>query len=215
MVALLHALHTIKDEEVSPIQLSEEAFEIENRILKSQVGKQDQYASAFGGMNHFIFYSTGRVKCEPIVISREIKEFFRDSLLLWTEIERPANEILSEQANQVEEKLNYYRLKSFADQIADLLTGSRTDLSQISRIIRESWDLKRKLSDGIANERVNSISSHLDELRLSGHKLLGAGAGGFFLVLEVGRQYKELQKLYKTLEFEIDQKGSRVIHILR
>lgn len=216
MVALLQALHTINHREVSPIQLAEEAFEIENTVLKSQVGKQDQYACAFGGMNHFSFYSTGRVKCEPIVVSKEIEEFFRDALLLWTEIERPANEILSEQANQVEEKLDYYRqLKEFADQVADCLTNSRAELSQISRIVRKSWDLKQKLSDGIVNRKVDSISKHLDDLGLKGHKLLGAGAGGFFLVLEVGRQSKELQKLYKTLEFKIDQKGSRVVHILR
>ena len=216
MVALLHALHVLREEEVSPIQLSEEAFEIESTILKSQVGKQDQYASAFGGMNHFIFHSSGRVRCEPILITKYIKEYFKRSLLLWTEIQRPANEILSEQAKEVPDKLHYYRkLKIYADQLADILTNSESDLSQVSTIIRQSWDLKQILSGGVTNEQVAMISRILDKESLPGHKLLGAGGGGFFLVLEAAGKLKKLQENFKTLDFRIDQQGSRVVHILR
>lgn len=215
MVALLHALHEMNGEEVSPIQLAEESFEIENTILKSEVGKQDQYASAFGGINHFIFSPNGRVKCEPIVVSKLVQNYFRNSLLLWTEVQRPANEILTEQVKELASKIDYYRkLKVLADQIADAMTSDALSIHEVTRLVRQGWDLKRSLSQDISSAQVELISNHLDELHLPGHKLLGAGAGGFFLVLEASSRIEQLQKFYKILNFEIDQKGSRIIHVI-
>jgi D-glycero-alpha-D-manno-heptose-7-phosphate kinase len=54
-VALLNALHALKNENASAVQLAEEASTVEIELLGSPIGKQDQYAAAFGGLNLFEF----------------------------------------------------------------------------------------------------------------------------------------------------------------
>jgi D-glycero-alpha-D-manno-heptose-7-phosphate kinase len=52
-VGLLNALHVFKKEYASAEELAREACEVEIEILKEPIGKQDQYASAFGGITSF------------------------------------------------------------------------------------------------------------------------------------------------------------------
>ena len=83
-VGLLHALHLLKGERVSPGQLAEEACEIEINILGNPIGKQDQFAAAFGGLNHMLFKKNGRVEIDHLVLQDNlIDEIFENSLLIW------------------------------------------------------------------------------------------------------------------------------------
>ena len=102
-VGLLNALHLLKGERVSPAQLAEEACEIEINILGNPIGKQDQYAAAFGGLNHIIFNKNGRVEIDHLVLHNNIiNEIFENSLLIWTGIQRDAASILSKQNKLVQ-----------------------------------------------------------------------------------------------------------------
>ena len=93
-VGLLNALHAFRGERVSPAQLASEACKIEIEKLKKFSGKQDQYASAFGGINKFIFSKNGEVKISPITISSQnINNFFSKIRLLWTDLQRDSSKI--------------------------------------------------------------------------------------------------------------------------
>jgi D-glycero-alpha-D-manno-heptose-7-phosphate kinase len=215
MVALLHALHAMIGDQVSPVQLAEEAFEIETTILKSEVGKQDQYASAFGGINNFEFYSSGRVQCEPIIMTKKIQDFFENSLLLWTEVQRSANQILVNQVQEIEAKTGYYaELRELSSLTTNALVDGNFNPNFISNLVRQGWQVKQKLSNEIVPEHVKRISVELDNLNLSGHKLLGAGGGGFFLVLNASNKRANLEKKYKVFGFKIELQGSRIIHLV-
>jgi D-glycero-alpha-D-manno-heptose-7-phosphate kinase len=51
--------------------LAEEACHTEIDILKEPIGKQDQYASAFGGLNQFVFHSDGRTTVQRIFLAAD------------------------------------------------------------------------------------------------------------------------------------------------
>jgi len=84
-VGLLNALHAYRGERVSASQLAEEASHIEIEVLKEPIGKQDQYAAAFGGLNLFCFKAGGDVTVEPVrLLNGTLKSLFDRILMFWT-----------------------------------------------------------------------------------------------------------------------------------
>ena len=100
-VALLLGLHAMRGEEISPIQVAEEACRVEIEILKSPIGKQDQYAAAFGGLNFFNFSTNGSVNIEPLYLPNvDSGRLLENIVLVWTGQSRKANVILADQATR-------------------------------------------------------------------------------------------------------------------
>ena len=96
--ALLKALHTYKKEIIHPRELAEEACHIEIDILGEDVGKQDQYIAAFGGLTCFEFRPDDRVEARPLAISTETLYNLEDNLLLFfTGYSRSASSVLRDQ----------------------------------------------------------------------------------------------------------------------
>src|SRR5512133_1561165 len=101
-VGLLHALHAYRGERVGPGQLAEEATHVEIDVLKEPIGKQDQYAAAFGGLNSFRFNPGGAVTVEPVRVRNNfLEELFAHIQIFWTGIQRDASSVLSEQRQNI------------------------------------------------------------------------------------------------------------------
>src|SRR4051794_37527880 len=83
-VGLLHALHAHRGEQVSPAELAEAACEVEINRLGEPIGKQDQFASAFGGLNYIRFSTDGSVQVEPIALSASACREFESRLMLFS-----------------------------------------------------------------------------------------------------------------------------------
>ena len=106
-VGLLNALHKFAGRDASPDQLAEEACLIEIDILGQPIGRQDQYAAAFGGINVISFDSEG-VRVEPIMVSCESQ--IRDEFtLVFTGLSRSASEVLREVPRDPNNKLTRLR----------------------------------------------------------------------------------------------------------
>ena len=115
-VGLLHSLHTLLGNNVSADRLAKEACEIEINKNGSPIGKQDQYAAAFGGLNVINFNSDGSVIVEPINLLPNIKESFQNHLLIFfTGQERSANLILLGQKQNITNKFEF--LKKMSDSV--------------------------------------------------------------------------------------------------
>jgi len=98
-VGLLHALHAIEGRHVSAEQLADEACRIEIEKCGEPIGKQDQYAAAYGGLNYIQFLRDGSVHVEPIALSRDARENLdRHFLMFYTGITRSASDILAGQS---------------------------------------------------------------------------------------------------------------------
>src|SRR5436190_4684649 len=215
-VGLLHALHAYRGERVSPSQLAEEATHIEINVLKEPIGKQDQYAAAFGGLNFFRFNPGGGVTVEPVRVSNSfLTQLFDHILMFWTGIQRDASSVLIEQKQNIPSKLDFLKkIRGHAHQLHDLATAGPFDPTLFGRILHESWELKRQLASTISSTQIDTYYQRAIAAGAEGGKICGAGAGGFLLFLVQPEKQPTVRKALSDLlevpiRFEVH--GSRVL----
>jgi D-glycero-alpha-D-manno-heptose-7-phosphate kinase len=216
-VGLLHALHLMRGERVSPGQLAEEACRIEIDILGHQIGKQDQYAAAFGGLNQMTFKRDGTVTIENLVPRAGlIENIFNNSLLVWTGIQRNAEEILGRQNQSIDSHRDKYdRLLAKINRCRDLLLNPTPNfLKDFGDFIEEAWSTKKSLESSISGSDIDLIHQKVKTVGGFGGKLCGAGGGGFFFEV-VHREFHQfvIQELgrHRTLNVGFEPHGSKVL----
>jgi D-glycero-alpha-D-manno-heptose-7-phosphate kinase len=183
-VGLLNALHAYRGERVTAGQLAEEASHVEMDRLGQPIGKQDQYAAAFGGLNFFVFKPGGAVTVEPQRIGgRALRELFGWMLLFWTGHQRDAGEILSEQQKNTDAKMDdLLGMRAHAHRLQELLhDGDTPDMVEVGRILDQTWQLKRGLASSISTGQIDEWYRRAREAGAIGGKLCGAGGGGCIL----------------------------------
>jgi D-glycero-alpha-D-manno-heptose-7-phosphate kinase len=215
-VGLLHALHAFRGERVSPGQLAEEATHIEINVLKEPIGKQDQYAAAFGGLNYFRFNPGGGVTVEPLRVSNEFLDaLFDHALMFWTGIQRNASSVLTEQKQNIPAKLEFLsRIRAHASELQKLATSGPFDPATFGRVLHESWHLKRQLASTISSQEIDVLYERAKKAGAEGGKICGAGNGGFLLfIVPPEKQPAVRQALSSLLEVPIrfEVHGSRVL----
>jgi len=214
-VALLLGLHALRGEEVSPVQVAEEACEVEIDILKSPIGKQDQYAAAFGGLNYLEFQTSGKVRIEPIYLSKiNTGRLLERSVLVWTGLSRKADTILEDQANRsFENSKQLIEISKLANTFKGQLLQATLDWAEIGRMISYGWRMKQTFSPMIVTPEIQEIAARLDEMDCYGYKLLGAGGGGFMFALIEDPQIAITKNLssWRTFIPELDHIGARIV----
>ena len=214
-VGLLHALHIYRGEHPSAGQLAEEASEVEIHRLGRPIGKQDQYASAYGGCNLFQFLATGGVSVEPLQFQGDgLDRLFRHVLLMWTGITRNAAHVLSEQQANTSERLPELELiRNQAHMLQSVLSnGFHAD--QLGVALNEGWCLKRRLALSVTAPALDAWYERAIDAGAYGGKLCGAGGGGFFLfIVAPERRRSVLDALGELREVPIgyEPQGSRVL----
>ncbi|MFC1570892.1 GHMP kinase [Candidatus Omnitrophota bacterium] len=212
-VGLLNALYAYKGQDVSRERLAREACEIEIDILGEPIGKQDQYAAAYGGINYIKFHKGGNVEVMPISLTEDqIKQLQKSLCLYHVGGSRKASDILSEQKKNmsIEDKILMLRkMVDMTDTLKDDLIGGKMDV--IGGVLHEGWSYKKGLASGISNEAIDEIYDKVLKNGANGGKLLGAGGTGFLLVHS--NDHSTLNKFlkYKSLPFAIDREGAKVI----
>jgi D-glycero-alpha-D-manno-heptose-7-phosphate kinase len=216
-VALLLGLHSIRGEQVSASQLATEACEVEINLMRSPIGKQDQYAASFGGFNCYEFLEDESIRIEPINITKKLTDqIFNNSIIVWTGKAREANIILRDQEERINDNLNCLNeIKKIANKFKSELIRSESDVKNLGRLIGKSWELKKKLSPLINDGAVGKIIDQLISLDSIGLKLLGAGGGGFIFVMfqDLTPQKKEQLSNLTYFSPEIDFTGARVVSV--
>ncbi|WP_226426218.1 hypothetical protein [Synechococcus sp. HBA1120] len=216
-VGLLHALHTIKGERVSASQLAEEACQVEIECLKNPIGKQDQYAAAFGGLNHFTFKTNGRVIIDHMVIENNLLDYiFDNSLLVWSGVQRDANNILSAQNEKVETRTSQYEiLKNDTLRMKEyLLNPDKELLNNVGSMLERSWQIKKGVEETITNEGIEDIHTLIRKNGSLGGKLSGAGGGGFFFEIIPKSKQPKIIEMYgssRVIKIKHEPLGSRIL----
>ena len=214
-VGVLNALYKHIGRDVNPEHLAKGACEIEIDKLGEPIGRQDQYAAAFGGMNRISFNPDG-VEVSPIALSRDLVERMeREFSLVYTNNTRSASAVLSEPPLDQGDKIA--RLRAIRDQAAEAEKLIRSgDLKSLGALLHETWNVKRGLSPLVSNDNLDSLYSRLIDLGANGGKLLGAGGGGFFLIHGApdlrSRLVDDLPPENRVIPLKIDHDGSRIIH---
>ena len=213
-VGLINALFTYAGTILSPAEIAEKACEVEINILKHPIGKQDQYAAAFGGLNHFAFNPDGTVDRKQIILSeQDRRRMHRKLMFFYTGITRDADNILSEQKANIADKtetLNYMKHQAY-DMYTLLTTKGFTE--EFGRMIHDGWLHKQKLAGKISDPQISQY--YEDALRSGaiGGKLLGAGGGGFLMFYcdEWLQQNVENALNIRRVDFRFTPNGTRVI----
>ena len=216
-VALLLGLHSIRGEQVSASQLATEACEVEINLMKSPIGKQDQYAASFGGFNCYEFLDDDSMIIEPINITKKLTDqIFNNSIIIWTGKAREANTILRDQEERINDNLsNLHEIKKIANKFKLEVSRSESNVKNLGKLIGESWEIKKKLSPLITDSAVGKITNQLSSLNPIGQKLLGAGGGGFLFAMfqDLTPQIKDQLKNLTYFSPEIDFIGARVVSV--
>ena len=196
---MLNALHTYKGESVTKRQLAEEACRIEVDILKKPIGYQDQYAVAFGGFNLIEFGKKIKVK------SLDPEELSDSMMLFYTGITRKSEKILSKM--RLKKKI-LDKIKKEVYQKLDHIT----DPVILGDLLDRYWVFKRILNKYVTNPKINKMYMKALSAGALGGKIVGAGGGGFLLLVVMPQDQKEVRGLgYRELRFNFSRFGSQVI----
>ena len=215
-VGLINAILKLKDIKLSKEKIAELAFKIESKSLKEDLGKQDQYISAFGNAQHFI-YNKNKVKKKKLInYKKNIKYILKNSLLIFTNQKRLSKKILNQQKKNYKKNLFLLReIKKKVDKFKLILKGKNVDLKQIGSLLSSSWNLKINLSKKISNVSINRLYQNLIYDGSFGGKLLGAGNGGFlFMIMDKKTKSKiinKYKKKYKIFEPNLSKNGSEIL----
>lgn len=217
-VALLHALNVHAGRSISREQLAREACRLEIEKLREPIGKQDQYAAAYGGLSLYEFHGDERVTVTGVEIDHEMKAELEGSLrLFYTGDQRETGTILQDQIAQIASDTkkfdNQCRMVELAYRLQEALV--ERNIEDFGRLLHEGWMLKRTLSAKISNSRIDQYYERALEHGALGGKLLGAGGGGFLLICSprdkqpaVSRALSDLVQL----EFRFDWNGAQLVH---
>ena len=213
-VGLLNAMHAFQGRKVSKEQLAEEACQIEIDTLGAPIGRQDQYAASFGGVNSIRFGENG-VKVEPIEVSEGLaKKFSENFTLVFTGLTRSASKVLSEESDDRSDKIRRMReIRNHADEAASHI--EQENLDSLGAILNKTWLSKREASSIVTNKQIDDLYERAISSGAIGAKLLGAGNGGFLLVCGNrhlrGILQRDLGESHRMFPLEIDFSGSKII----
>jgi D-glycero-alpha-D-manno-heptose-7-phosphate kinase len=215
-VGLLNALHAFRGERVSAGQLAEEACYIEIEVLKQPIGKQDQYAAAFGGLNFFCFKAGGTVTVEPQRMANgEINDLFTNIMMFWTGHQRETRFVLTEQKAKTALKMDsLLKMRNHAYELQAISSNGHFDLERFGRVLDESWQLKRQLASTISTSQIDRWYEMAMAEGAAGGKLCGAGGGGFLLfIVKPDRQQAVREALEGLTEVPVSHEvhGSHLV----
>jgi D-glycero-alpha-D-manno-heptose-7-phosphate kinase len=216
-VALLHNLHARQGRYATKEMLAAGACAIEIDTLREPIGKQDQYAAAYGGLNVFTFLPTGQVNVEPMLLTQTCHRTFAESMLLYfTGKSRPASSILAEQKGNMahaDKREVLGRMVGLVEKGRDALFAG--DVESLGRLLHQSWLWKRELANGISSPEIDGIYERALEHGAIGGKVLGAGGGGFLLLIcQKSRQdgLRQAMSPLREIRFNLENQGSQVIY---
>lgn len=215
-VALLHLLHTYKGEYISKYKLAKDACAVEIEKLGETIGKQDQFAAAFGGLKFYEFMPNGYVNVEPVIMAPESYKKLEDNILMfYLGGMHSASEILKEQSNNVKivDKATVQKqMCEITRTLKEELQNNNVDA--MGHLLHENWMLKKTLASGITNSFIDNIYENAIKAGATGGKLLGAGGAGFMIFYVPEDKQKSVRMALRGLremDFEMDNSGSSIV----
>jgi len=216
-VGLLNALHASKGKTLDAGELASETVYVEQDLIKEQVGVQDQFTCAYGGLIHLKFAKDGSITAHPVQIEEERKNELSGKLVLfYTGIRRLASKTLDEQlkrtaAGEIDSQLS--ELSKLVDQGLSVLEGTGP-LRDFGELLHESWTIKRQLSTKVSSAAIDDMYESALAAGATGGKLMGAGSGGFLMMYVEADKRTDVMNAVSSLpmvDFNFESSGSQVI----
>jgi D-glycero-alpha-D-manno-heptose-7-phosphate kinase len=185
-VNIVKTLTTYLQRPMSKYELAEQAFYVARHVLKKHIGKQDEYAAAFGGLNYISFNRDNTAKVEAIDLDPAVlRELQSNLMLFFTGAAHQSWTILQEQEESTKVRGGtaveaLHEVKALGERMRTALQGG--DLHHFGELLHEGWQAKRRVSSKISNPRIDELYALARENGAVGGKITGAGGGGFLLL---------------------------------
>ena len=216
-VGLINALMAFSGRHISAEDLGALSCAIEIEKCGAPIGKQDQYAAAYGGLNLIEFKKNDSVVVTPIVLPREQQRLLeRRIIVFYTGITRSASAVLQAQSeavvNEVDKRDALIEMVRLAYRLRD--DFGRGDISTFGPTLHENWALKKSLNSGVSSSQIDEWYELARCAGADGGKILGAGSGGFLMFYAPEDAHPRIAAALSELRrvsFSFDPLGSRII----
>ena len=219
-VGLIKAIEFYKysEEILCKGSLAELARIIEMNLCKKPIGKQDQYACAYGGFNIHEFQPKG-VMSNVIKLDNDIVEYLENNLiLLHTSKGRSADDILKNQNKRmIDNDKSFQNMKNMVDLAKQFeIDLKNKDLKYFGEMLDCSWHLKKEVSNDISNLEIDEMYEEAKLCGAKGGKILGAGGGGFMLLFADPKAQQKIKQSFsknRPFNFKFDFNGSTILRV--
>lgn len=218
-VALIKAITTAKGMKLSAYEIAELASYIEIEKMGMPIGKQDQYAAAFGGLNRIDFEREAAHVTALKLAPKTQARLEQHILLFFTGSTRAASNILSQQKASSEKKdprvmQALHAVKEMAHTVQAAL--ERGDVEALGDILHESWERKKRFAANVSNARIDELYSLARANGARGGKIAGAGGGGFLMLFCAPEYQDAVTRVLETaglkrMTFHFETGGAKVL----
>lgn len=215
-VGLLNALYAYRNQFASKEKLATQACEIEIDRCGEPIGKQDQYAAAYGGLNLIRFHPDESVSVDPVICNQSLlQEMENNTLVFFTGRTRSASAVLANQSaamRATDRRVLMRRMVELAFEMKEQLESGT--LEHLGNLLDENWRLKAQLTSGITDPQIDALYACGMEHGALGGKLLGAGNGGFIMFYAPKERHVQIKAALSGLEsvkFRFDRTGAQIV----
>jgi D-glycero-alpha-D-manno-heptose-7-phosphate kinase len=219
-VNVLKLMANYTRQELSRYELAERAYHIARNILKNPVGKQDEYAAAFGGLNYIQFHTDGSVNVEPVNLSPDLSRQLQSNLMLFfTGASHNSWDILKTQEDSTKKNAGLavtalHEIRELADTMRDVLL--KGELDKFGSLLHTGWEAKKRVSAKISTSNIDDLYQMARQNGAIGGKITGAGGGGFMLLYVPQPNQMAVREAFaakglREMVFGFDRDGAQVI----
>jgi len=196
--------------------LAKEAIRMEQQVIREAVGSQDQIWAAYGGTNFITFHTDGSFDVTPLVMTQQRRQELESHMMLFfTRFSRIAETVAARKIeNLLTRQKQLHTMRQMAEEARDILQSPERPIREIGTLLREAWQIKKDLAEGVTTPAVDEIHDCAMRAGALGAKLLGAGGGGFMLIFAEPSAHSAIREALKTLievSFTIGSSGSRIV----
>ena len=215
-VGLLNVVSAYLGRHMSAEDLAAGCCEVEIERCRQPIGKQDQYAAAFGGLNLIEFRPDDSVNVAPVIMNRDLQQLLEQRVIVfYTGITRSASAILERQsADSATDRNKQAALRRMVELVYVMRDElCRGNIDSFGHILDENWSLKKTLAAGITSPDIDEWYARAVGAGALGGKLLGAGQGGFLMFYSPRERHEDIANAVglRQVKFGFEPLGSRIL----
>lgn len=217
-VGFLNALHALRFELATNRRLADEAIDVEHNWIKEDVGIQDQIMAAYGGLQVIEMGPGESYRVSPLILPPDYLKALEDHVMLaFTGISRYSVQFASEQIKNIvsgQSSSQLAEIHALAKAALELFTKNES-FEKLGSLLNESWQLKRRLTQTVSNAHIDDIYQTARRHGAFGGKLMGAGGGGFILLMAPPHKHAAIREALGQIKvwvpYKIDPQGSQIL----
>jgi D-glycero-alpha-D-manno-heptose-7-phosphate kinase len=212
---MIHSLNALQKKNINKKQLSDLAISFEQGILKETVGSQDQVIVSYGGFRSINFEK------KKITTSLINNKNFINKLEKWCQVfylgnQRSASKLEDKKFGHInrDKKIILQNMMDITKEAERLILSKNTNsFYDFIKLLDEQWKLKKNLDTAVSTANINEMYEFSKKHGAISGKILGAGRGGFFLLITPPQFQKSLEKKIKLSKINVkfENNGSQII----